>query len=179
MVLADYGTAAEWIVGAGTLLLAGATFWLALKARAQVEVAADHVVAIQRPLVTPIVTTEWLNLVRGQAAVALKNVGLGPAYNIEGGLYWTGGAGGASSLQRTTLAAREESNVWITAEGANVVWENASGFLRYFDSAGEEWVTHFRYQRVPIPGMEVLIEEIGTTAELGEPRYSPEGRAPS
>jgi hypothetical protein len=179
MLLADYGTAAEWAVAAGTGLLALATFWLALKAKAQVKVAADHVVAIQRPLVTPIVTTDWLNLVREQAAIALKNVGLGPAYNVQGGLYWPGGAGGSSSLQRTTLATGEEGIVWITAEGANFIWENASGFLRYLDSAGVEWLTHFRYQAVPIPGLEVEVTEIGTTAELGAPRYSSEGRAPS
>ena len=28
--------------------------------------------------------------------IPLKNVGLGPAYNVEGSLYWTGGAGGAA-----------------------------------------------------------------------------------
>jgi hypothetical protein len=54
MLFAEYGTAAEWSVAGGTLLLALATFALAWGAREQVAVAAEHVVAIQRPLVAPI-----------------------------------------------------------------------------------------------------------------------------
>ena len=170
----------EGLVAAGTLLLAGATAWLAFTARGQVKVAADHVVAIQRPLVTPVVTPAWGDPIFGsaRARIALKNIGLGPAYNVEGGLYWNGGAGGASSLQRTTLATGEETATRVLGEGINIVWENASGFLRYLDSAGVEWQTHFRYRAVPSAGIEVEVVEIGTTGDLGEPRYSPEGRAP-
>ena len=52
-----------------------------------------------------------------------------------------------------------------------------SGFLRYLDSGGTEWQTHFLYQAVPT--IEVVVTEVGKTSDLGEPRYSPEGRAPS
>jgi hypothetical protein len=99
--------AAEWAVAGGTALLAIATFVLALSARRQVKIAADHVVAIQRPLVSPVITREWLNEGVHQARIALKNGGLGPAYNVQGGLYWTGGSGGASSILRTTLGSDE------------------------------------------------------------------------
>ena len=87
MLFAEYGTAAEWSVAGGTLLLALATFALAWGARKQVALAADHVVAIQRPVVAPIVTPEWATDVRSDVEVdwiMLKNVGLGPAYNVKG-----------------------------------------------------------------------------------------------
>jgi hypothetical protein len=55
-------------------------------------------------------------------------------------------------------------------------WGAASGFLSR-RAAGTEWVTHFRYQQVPPIGLQVVVTEVGTTSDLGEPRYSPEGRA--
>ena len=113
MVFAEIGTWAEWGVVGATLLLALATVGLAIGANAQVKVAADHVVAIQRPLVTPVVTSQHESSLlpadsgRMHPRITLKNVGLGPAYNIKGGLYWMGGAGGASAFQTTTLGTKE------------------------------------------------------------------------
>ena len=179
MLFAEYGTAAEWSVAGGTLLLALATFALAWGARKQVAVAAEHVVAIQRPLVVPIVTPNWLQEDVHKSRVALKNVGLGPAYNVEGSIYWLGGAGGGARLQRTTLGAGESGRALALGEGIVINWPGAIGFLRYLDSAGTEWLTHFRYQEIQQVGIEVVVTEVGTTSDLGEPRYSPEGRAPS
>jgi hypothetical protein len=171
----------EGLVAAGTLILALATAGLAVatvrlgqNAKRQVKIAADHVVAIQRPLVTPIVPAEG-----GQSPrrIRLKNVGLGPAYNIKGGLYWLGGAGGASAFQTTALGTGEHGETAVLGEGIQIAWENASGYLRYLDSAGTEWQTHFRFRDVPTAGIDVETVEVGRTSELGEPRYSPEGRA--
>lgn len=180
MVFAEIGTWAEWGVVGATLLLALATVSLALGAKAQAKVAADHVVAIQRPLVSPIVTPEWADAVEpglfNVGWIMLKNVGLGPAYNVKGGLYWTGGSGGASSIQTTTLGPGDRPlRALVHGEGIN--WPGVSGFLRYLDSAGVEWQTHFRYREVPTAGIEVEIVEVGRTSDLGEPRYSGEGRA--
>jgi hypothetical protein len=145
MLFAEYGTAAEWSVAGGTLLLALATFALAWGARKQVAVAADHVVAIQRPLVAPIVTPEWATDVRSDVEVdwiMLKNVGLGPAYNVKGALYWTGGAGGASSIQTTPLGSGDRPiRALVQGEGIVINWPGVSGFLRYLDSGGTEWQT--------------------------------------
>jgi hypothetical protein len=168
--------AAEWAVAGGTLALAIATFALALSARRQAKIAADHVVAIQRPLVAPIITQEWERFGQAQARIALKNTGLGPAYNVEGGLYWTGGAGGASSIMRTTLGPGDSKATRVAGEGININWPAAIGFLRYRDSAGEEWQTHFRFRAVQGAGYDVEVVEVGTTKELGEPSYNPEGR---
>jgi hypothetical protein len=181
MLFAEYGTPAEWAVAGGTLLLALATFRLARGAKEQVGVAEQHVVAIQRPLVAPIVTPEWADAYNSEVKVdwiMLKNVGLGPAYNVEGGLYWPGGAGGASSIQRMTLASGDRPlRALVHGEGIVVNWPGVTGFLRYLDSADTEWQTHFRYQEIQQVGIEVVLTEIGPTSELGEPRYSPEGRA--
>jgi hypothetical protein len=169
--------AAEWAVAGGTALLAIATFVLAVSARRQVKVAADHVVAIQRPLVAPIVTLHWFNHGSRQSRIALKNTGLGPAYNVEGGLYWTGGAGGASGILRTMLGPGDEEETRVTGSGININWGAAHGYLRYHDSAGVEWQTHFRFRAVEGAGYDVEVVEVGTTEELGEPAYNPEGRA--
>jgi len=88
------------------------------------------------------------------------------------------GAGGASAIQRTTLGTGEETETNVLGEGIQIAWENASGYLRYIDSAGIEWQTHFRFRDVPTGGIDVEAIEVGRTSELGEPRYSAEGRAP-
>jgi hypothetical protein len=168
--------AAEWAVPGGTLLLALATFVVAVAAWRQAKIAAGHVVAIQRPLVTPVVTPEWERDGVHKARVALKNGGLGPAYNVEGGLYWTGGSGGASSILRTTLAPGEETETRVVGEGIKINWDAAKGCLRYRDSAGDEWQTHFLFRAIEGVGLEVEIVEVGTTKELDEPAYNPEGR---
>jgi len=59
----------------------------------------------------------------------------------------------------------------------NINWGAASGFLRYSDSAGEDWQTHFRYRDTVGAGTAVDVLEVGRTSELGEPLYSAEGRA--
>jgi hypothetical protein len=182
----EAGTWTEVAVAVGTLALAAVTAWLAWGARGQVKVAADHVVAIQRPLVVPVATPEWSvtldqdGFSREEESdwVPLKNIGLGPAYNVEGGLYWRGGAGGASGLQRTALGAGESIGAYVAGVGQVINWADVTGFLRYFDTAGTEWQTHFRFQVIQTVGVEAVIVEVGKTSDLGKRLYSPEGRAP-
>jgi len=95
---------ADWLVALGTGGLALATFVLAREARneanlvkRQVEIDAEQLVAAQRPLVLPVLGTE----IDGTPHLLEKNAGVGPAMNIRGALYWTGTAGGASSLRRS------------------------------------------------------------------------------
>jgi hypothetical protein len=169
--------AADWAVAAGTGALAIATFLLARQASRQV-------VALQRPLVYPIVNKEWEKFGQTQSRVWIKNGGQGPAYNAQGTLYWTGGAGGASSLVIKTLAPSEEVETRVIGEGININWAAASGYIRYFDLMDAEWITHFRFEAVEGSGTRVLITKVGRLRRprrlwgVDEPKYSPEGPAP-
>jgi hypothetical protein len=169
------GTWTEVGVGVGTILLAGATFWLARGAREQVKVAAEHVVAIQRPLVQPIVTEWWEADSSRQGWIVLTNIGLGPAYNVTGGLYWKGGSGGSGAIKRAALGAGRVLETRVAPVGANINWGAALGFLRYTDSGGTEWRTDFRYSVLADAGHAVEVVDVGKISELGEPHYNSDG----
>jgi hypothetical protein len=111
-----WAPAAEWGVAAGTLLLAVATFWLARRTREeakavatearaverQAELLSEQLTAAQRPFAYPIANQEWQGTPGRR--IFLRNGGPGPALNVSGAVYWTGGAGGASSFVPTALA---------------------------------------------------------------------------
>jgi hypothetical protein len=172
VLLAETGTIAEWGVAIGTALLALATFVLARQARNESKVAAAHVVATQRPFVQPIVTEPWEVQGHRQSRIVLKNIGLGPAYNVSGGLYWLGGSGGGGGTASRALAPGDQIETSAGPASSTINWPAAKGYLRYTDSAGEEWQTHFVFNAVPDFGHIVKVLGFGTTRVLGEPRYN-------
>lgn len=97
---------------------------------------------------------------------------------MRGAIYWSGSAGGGSSTQQTALAPGEDEEVRIIGEGIQVNFNNARGYIRYTDSTGLEWQTHFAYagdMGHVVPGsLRVDIMATATTEELGEPRYNAE-----
>jgi hypothetical protein len=173
-------------VAIGTLLLALATvglaiatFRMAASAGDSVKIQERQLVAAQRPYVFPAVTAEWLQHpddVTANPYIVAKNGGAGPAFNVQGSIYWGGDTASSGAFAPTALAAGEEENVRVRGEGITVDFNNARGFLRYTDSAGVEWQTHFRYTGalglVKDGTMQVRILTSGTTAELGEPQYN-------
>jgi hypothetical protein len=176
---------AEWAVAGGTALLALATFFLARRARdeaqavrveaellkQQVELEAEQLAAGQRPLVVPILGYTGGD---GVGQVLLTNTGAGPALNVRGFLWWTVTAGGASSLHPQVLGAGASAEARVTAEGADVNWANAVGFLRYHDLGGIEWQTHFRFRADGSGHVRVEILAAGKTEQFGEPAYNGE-----
>jgi hypothetical protein len=185
-VAANEGTNWDRWVAIGTLLLALATFALAAitfvmarHARSSVRIQESQLVAAQRPYVYPVINERWLpDAVATNPYVVLKNGGAGPAFNVKGAIYWTNGAGGASSLAQTALAAGEDESVRVLGEGIRVDFNNARGYVRYTDSTGRGWQTHFRYTGTAgliVSGtlnVEILVSD--ATDALGEPQYNNE-----
>ena len=175
--LSDWASAADIAVAVGTILLAAATFRLAGEAKKEAAKVAEQVglereqlVAAQRPFVLPVIEG-WGP---GDPFVRLLNAGVGPAINVRGALYWKGGAGGASSLLPTALAAGQPFNAVVVGEGISVNWVNARGFVRYTDLSEAEWQTHFAYRSLPDGSFYVEVLDVGTTEELDEPQYNPD-----
>lgn len=108
----------------------------------------------------------------------IKNGGRGPAFNITGAVHWSGTAGGGAAIEPRALAAGEETTVALVAEGARPNLNNARVFLRYTDSAGTEWQTHFAFAGtiglLASPQLRVDLVGAGATADLGEPQYNAE-----
>lgn len=148
-------------------MLAIATFVLAWQARKESKVAADHVVAIQRPFVQPIVTEPWEAQGHRQSRIVVENIGLGPAYNVSGRLYWLGGSGGGGAIMSAALAPGDQLDTGAGPTTSVINWPAAKGYLRYTDSAGEEWQTHFLFNAVPDFGRLVKVFGFGRTRELG------------
>jgi hypothetical protein len=172
--LMDWAPAADVAVAVGTILLALATFRLARQAKEkvteQVALEREQLVAAPRPFVVPIIAG-WGP---GDSFVRLQNAGAGPAINVEGALYWLEGAGGASDLLPTALAAGEAFPAVVLGAGVDVNWAMAKGFVRYKDLSRGEWQTHFAYRSLPDGSFYVEVLAVGTTDELGEPRYNPD-----
>jgi hypothetical protein len=182
----DRWSVAEWFVAVGTVGLAIATLTLVTRVAAQVRVEKERLVASTRPLVVPIqgdnfdreIYTKDFSEVGDLPSgphVLLQNAGAGPALNVRGSLYWTGGAGGASSLHPLVLAAGAEQLAKVVGEGAKVNWAAAVGYLRYHDLSGTEWQTHFRFSRDGAGNIRVEILVAGETNAFGEePVYNAE-----
>lgn len=174
--------AAEWtspdvVVALCTLALAAATGVLAFQAWRTIGVQERQLVGAQRPYVYPLVTDAWLGDARAtNPMLPIKNGGNGPAFNVQGAIYWTGGASAPSALAQTALAGGEETLVRILGEGIQVNFNTARGYLRYTDSTGREWQTHFRYAGdvgLVVSGrLRVDILTSDTTERLGEPQYN-------
>lgn len=180
MLATDWSIVANVLVAIGTLGLAGATVVLAYQSHRGIAVQEDALVAAQRPFVYPYSTEAWLRDVAAHNPVMLlKNGGSGPAFNVQGSLYWAGGAGGASAISQTALAAGDDAQVEILGEGIQVNFNAARGYLLYTDSAGIEWQTHFRYAGtvglMANGTLRVDILAAGRTTELGEPQYNADG----
>jgi hypothetical protein len=176
--LSDWAPAAEIAVALGTILLAIATFRLARQAKTEAEKVTEQVglereqlVAAQRPFVVPVI--EGWGPGEDPPIVGLLNAGAGPAINVQGGLYWTGGAGGASSLLPAALAAGEDLRAVVIGEGIKVNWPTVRGFVRYTDLSRVEWQTHFAYRSLADGTFYVEVLGVGRTDELGEPQYNP------
>jgi hypothetical protein len=184
----DRWSVAEWLVAAGTLGLAWATFRLTRRVSRQVKVEREQLVASTRPLVLPIqgdnfdreiyvADVEDLSEAANQPSgphVLLENAGAGPALNVRGSLYWSGSAGGASALHPLVLPPSDQKWAKVLGEGAVVNWANAVGYLRYHDLSGTEWQTHFRFRRDGEGNISVAILAAGETGEFGEPGYNGE-----
>ena len=172
----DRWSVPEWFVAVGTVGLAFVTYRLVRRVKAQVGVEKEQLVAATRPLVVPLQGDNFppsAHQIRGPH-VLVQNVGTGPALNLRGSLYWTGGAGGASSLHPLVLAAGAQEYAKVLGEGVEVNWGNAVGFLRYHDLGGIEWQTHFRFPRDAQANISVEVLAVGPTSEFGEPGYNAE-----
>jgi hypothetical protein len=175
--LLDALVAANIALAAATVFVAIAAVWAGLVTRAGVE---RQIVAGIRPFVFPWLQPEWVAHVKASepgssTELPIKNGGSGPAFNVNGGVYWTGTAGGASAMEATALAANEESTVVVSGtHGPN--FNNVRGYLRYTDAAGVEWQTHFEFAGtigvLAEPTLRLRIVGAGRTAELGEPQYN-------
>ena len=182
------------LVAIGTIGLALVTGYLAWQTRGSVreirnEAAAigrqvglerEQLVAMHRPLVYPHASTAWVNkLALGvpNPDILLRNTGSGPAYNIEGGLCWRDGPGGPSPLTPLALGAGEEAYASVLGQGIEVNWDAAVGYVKYRDLSDIEWQTHFRYHVDGDGNRSVRVVHVGTTQELGEPEYHPDGWA--
>jgi hypothetical protein len=185
--LERWAPGAEWGVAFGTALLAAATFVLARRAHdeakavraeasavaRQAELQAEQLVATHRPLVLPFMG----GAIDAVPHLFIKNAGAGAAMNVRGAVYWTGTAGGASSLHPQVLSPGEDVPARVLGEGIVVNWTNAVGYLRYHDLSGTEWQTHFRFRVDGAGNVRVELLALGTTADFGEPAYNSEGWA--
>ena len=169
----NWEVAALVLTALATLALASVTYLLARSARAETQAVRDEIEAGQRPLVVPLWGGEDLS---HQEHVRLKNAGQGPALNVRGALYWTGTAGGGSSIHPQVLAAGAEVEALVLGEGIVVNWHNAVGYLRYYDLSGTDWQTHFAFRADSYGNVSVHVLAIGKTAELGgDPQYNAGG----
>ena len=159
---------AEWGVAIGTILLAGATVFLAHRVRQQVKVESEQLTAAYQPLVLP------FGYNPDSPFVHIQNAGKGPAINIRGALYWLGTAGGASSFHPVVLAAGANSTALVLGQGIDVNWTNARGFFRYFDLTGAESQTHFEFHGDAYGNIRVETIAFGSTTDFGKPAYNAE-----
>jgi hypothetical protein len=172
--------AAEWLVAAGTLALAGATYVLVRVTRRMVAQAGEQVMleqrrveASQRPHVFPAASRRWIegaDLPGGMQWLELlpvTNGGPGLAINVRGTLYFAGPGGVSVELVPTSLAPGESEYMRINWGGPPITqWADARGFLLYDDIAGETWRTDYVVRAVNRRYLEVL--QTGRLRDLGD-----------
>lgn len=84
-------------------------------------------------------------------------------------MFWTGGIGGGWQLIPTAIPAGVQLPVNLeTHAGYDVKWDEAEGYLRYVDLAGNQWQTQFRYRQNPKGQWWVEVLGVGKTEDLGE-----------
>jgi hypothetical protein len=145
---------AEWLVAAGTLGLAAATYWLARRAREEAQAVrkesdrlGDQARAVLRAYVYPESSAEWAQArgewtsVGNQWALPLRNGGPGLALNVAGSIK-VEGVEDTTPLVAGSIASGRTLNARPAAPVAG--WGKVSGELRYRDLNGDEWVTRFR-----------------------------------
>ncbi len=160
----------NWSVAVATGSLAFFTYLLARQAHDQVHVAQNQLIAAQRPMVLPVVDEDldWTDL-----HVSLKNVGVGPAYNVAGRIFWRDPTGGAT-LTPCALGSDDTATVVLDADAA-INWSTVSGYLRYRDLSDIEWQTHFVYRQAADDAFFIEVRAVDRTSALGEPNYSSNG----
>jgi hypothetical protein len=156
-------------VAVGTILLAIATFWLALTARAQmrttgeeVELTRVQVERAHRPVIVPASNLGEVYFRRGRVAaigpsatvdgliLPIQNIGMGPALEVRG----EAETGGAGSIHGRGIALHPIEGVGATAGNA-VVFVQRDGQLSvelevtarlvYEDVAGKTYYTDIHY----------------------------------
>jgi hypothetical protein len=158
--ISDNMSGGELLVGVGTLVLAGFTYWLGRAARnegsqvaAQVAIERERLEGETRPYVVPAPDTNWT---QGSGAahyagnkwrelLPVKNLGPGAALNVRGTLQFV------TSPDRFVLAVptsvgpgdREDLRLAWVSDPRND-WERVSGDLEYWDISGAQWITRFR-----------------------------------
>jgi hypothetical protein len=183
----------SWAVAFGTGFLGLATWRLGRKAQNEADAVAEEakltrqqLEASQRPFVLP-TTTDWKPWAffpqeperprvvgdMPEPWMVLSNAGAGPAYNVRGGLFWTGGIGGGWQLIPISVPAGRDLPVLLELrQGYDVKWQEVVGYLRYSDMAGTEWQTHFCFEQNTSGQYSVQITKVGKTIDLGEPHYT-------
>lgn len=198
--LSNWAALAEWAVAIGTLALAISTWFLSRQAKREATAVRDQVAlaqgqldaelrqleASQRPFVLP-TTSGWrpenyspveppFGRTMGSTMepwMVLSNAGAGPAYNIRGAVFFPGGIGGGWRMIPTAIPAGQELPVLLEVHaGYEPDWANASGYLRYTDLAGTEWLTHFCFRRANTEQWSVEVTGVGKVETLGEPEYT-------
>jgi hypothetical protein len=165
---------ADWLVAAGTILLALATFMLARRARDEAKAVredADQVaeqVRLQREqmergsraYVYPHVPWDWA---RGElfwaggpkmnlTALPLKNGGPGLARNVHGKARWPLGEEDfyETTLYGSSIAPGDEIQTRLSQDalawGGSGGSGGAEGYVLYTDLAEQEWVTRFVFR---------------------------------
>lgn len=172
--LEDTAPLAEWFVALGTGALALATYALARRAKQQIDAAT-------RPLVYPLVSYEWAQGTAGSRydgrsseVLPLKNGGHGVAMNVHGACYLPNPPPGSPrrslEVQGGTIAAGDLLDARLEETLAQGWREGIDGFVVYEDTAGDEWVTHFRFGRGRTGQLVCFHEPPGRVADLGDPR---------
>jgi hypothetical protein len=152
--LHDWAPLADWLVAAGTGLLAIATFRLARRAGQETEAVrkesdrlGEQARAALRAQVYPESSAEWAQGSGEWAGetsrkLPLRNGGPGLALNVTGSITIEG-IDSTTPLYAGSIAPGGTLNARPPAPLA-AGWGKVSGELRYNDLNGDEWVTRFR-----------------------------------
>lgn len=151
---------ASWAVAAGTLILALATFELASRAReeaeavrkeavevgSQVQLQREQMEAATRAYVYASIPADWAAGIRRNESLPLKNGGPGLALNVRGRAVWNTAPGAwiVVEIYASSIAPNDDVHARLSRVLAGG-WQDSTGFVRYGDLNGDDWVTYFRF----------------------------------
>jgi type II secretory pathway pseudopilin PulG len=152
---------ADWVVAAGTLTLAIATFVLARRARqegdnvrADVELQREAMEQGSRAYIFPHAPWDWASgsgfwsTTSPQSRLPLKNGGPGLARNVHGKVYWDNDGQRSSftfvTLFGSSIGPGDEIQARLSAS-AGAGWAGAEGYVLFTDLANVEWITEFKF----------------------------------